>query len=54
MSSGCYSFADRLGLFAEETSATSQGSGNFPQAFTSLALISAATVNLDAALGNAP
>jgi GH15 family glucan-1,4-alpha-glucosidase len=46
-------FASHLGLFAEETSATGEGLGNFPQAFTHLALISAA-VNLDAALGDAP
>ena len=46
-------FANHLGLFAEETSATGAGLGNFPQAFTHLALISAA-VNLDRALGDAP
>ncbi|MEM7024960.1 MAG: glycoside hydrolase family 15 protein [Pseudomonadota bacterium] len=46
-------FANHLGLFAEETSATGAALGNFPQAFTHLALISAA-VNLDRALGDAP
>jgi GH15 family glucan-1,4-alpha-glucosidase len=46
-------FANHLGLFAEETAANGEGLGNYPQAFTHLALISAA-VNLDRALGNAP
>jgi GH15 family glucan-1,4-alpha-glucosidase len=43
-------YANHLGLFAEETSMTGEARGNFPQAFTHLALISAA-VNLDRALG---
>jgi GH15 family glucan-1,4-alpha-glucosidase len=46
-------FANHLGLYAEETAANGEGLGNFPQAFTHLALISA-TVNLDRALGDAP
>jgi GH15 family glucan-1,4-alpha-glucosidase len=45
-------YANHLGLFAEETSMTGEARGNFPQAFTHLALISAA-VNLDRALGSA-
>ncbi|HEX4218941.1 MAG TPA: glycoside hydrolase family 15 protein [Acidimicrobiales bacterium] len=43
-------YANHLGLFAEETSRSGEALGNFPQAFTHLALISAA-VNLDRALG---
>ncbi|GAA4311265.1 glycoside hydrolase family 15 protein [Streptomyces venetus] len=43
-------YANHLGLFAEEISHTGQQQGNFPQAFTHLALISAA-FNLDRALG---
>jgi GH15 family glucan-1,4-alpha-glucosidase len=43
-------YANHLGLFAEETSMSGEALGNFPQAFTHLALISAA-VNLDRALG---
>jgi GH15 family glucan-1,4-alpha-glucosidase len=39
-----------LGLYAEETGARGEALGNFPQAFTHLALISAA-FNLDRALG---
>ncbi len=42
-------YANHLGLFAEETSMLGEALGNFPQAFTHLALISAA-VNLDRAL----
>ncbi len=39
-------YANHLGLFAEETGARGQALGNYPQAFTHLALISAA-FNLD-------
>jgi GH15 family glucan-1,4-alpha-glucosidase len=42
-------YSNHLGLFAEETSMTGEALGNFPQAFTHLALISAA-FNLDRAL----
>ncbi len=44
-------YARHLGLYAEETSQNGVAAGNFPQAFTHLALISAA-FNLDRALGN--
>jgi GH15 family glucan-1,4-alpha-glucosidase len=43
-------FANHQGLFAEETGHRGEALGNFPQAFTHLALISAA-FNLDRALG---
>jgi GH15 family glucan-1,4-alpha-glucosidase len=42
-------YANHLGLYAEETGARGEHLGNFPQAFTHLALISAA-FNLDKAL----
>ncbi|HKE17864.1 MAG TPA: glycoside hydrolase family 15 protein [Kofleriaceae bacterium] len=42
-------FANHLGLYAEETGARGEALGNFPQAFTHLALVSAA-FNLDRAL----
>ena len=44
------SYANHLGLYAEQTGAHGEALGNFPQAFTHLALISAA-FNLDRALG---
>ncbi|GGY92852.1 glycoside hydrolase family 15 protein [Streptomyces poonensis] len=43
-------YANHLGLYAEEISRTGEQQGNFPQAFTHLGLISAA-FNLDRALG---
>jgi GH15 family glucan-1,4-alpha-glucosidase len=43
-------YANHLGLYAEQTSTQGQALGNFPQAFTHLALISAA-FNLDRTLG---
>ncbi|MCW2812639.1 MAG: glucoamylase [Nocardioides sp.] len=44
-----FTYANHLGLFAEQVGLTGEQLGNFPQAFTHLSLISAAT-NLDGAL----
>ena len=44
-------YANHLGLYAEQTGRSGEALGNFPQAFTHLALISAA-FNLDRTLGS--
>jgi GH15 family glucan-1,4-alpha-glucosidase len=46
-------YANHLGLYSEQTGSSGEALGNFPQAFTHLALISAA-FNLDRALGGGP
>src|SRR5215469_6416014 len=43
-------YANHLGLYSEQTGPSGEALGNFPQAFTHIALISAA-FNLDRALG---
>jgi GH15 family glucan-1,4-alpha-glucosidase len=45
-----FTYANHLGLYAEQVGLTGEQLGNFPQAFTHLSLISAAT-NLDGRLG---
>ena len=45
------SYANYLGLYAEEIGPSGEALGNYPQAFTHLGLISAA-YNLDRALGH--
>ena len=45
-----FTYANHLGLYAEQVGLTGDQQGNFPQAFTHLSLISAA-MNLDRALG---
>ena len=44
-------YANHLGLYAEETGPSGEALGNFPQAFTHMGLISSA-FNLDRALGS--
>jgi GH15 family glucan-1,4-alpha-glucosidase len=52
MFSKMLTYANHVGLYAEEIDAAGRQVGNFPQAFTHLALIAAA-LNLDRALSGA-